>query len=114
MLRGAFEDHVFEQVRHPCLAVAFVPRADQHGHIYRNFGLRGVGEQEQSQAIIELVFSYALDRRNLLWCAGKSSKLSNSENKSDDEEPDRGHGSNLHAEGALIQGIFGLEHLTIS
>ncbi len=62
MLRRALERQVLEQVRHPGLAVAFVPGADEIGDVDRDGRLRGVGEEQDAEPVREVVFGDALDR----------------------------------------------------
>jgi len=47
---------VFEQVSHAGLAVTLVPRADQDGKIDGDDGGGAVREQQDAQAVVELVF----------------------------------------------------------
>ena len=61
MRRRAFEQHVFQQVRHPGFAIAFVPRADEDRHVDRDDFLAVVGKQQNSNAVVELVFRDAFD-----------------------------------------------------
>ncbi|MNT47791.1 hypothetical protein D3C72_1845320 [compost metagenome] len=61
----AFEQHVFKQVRHAGLAVVFVARTDQVGHVDRGRGLGLVGNQQHSQAIGQSVFGDAFNRGGL-------------------------------------------------
>ncbi len=52
---GLDEIHVLQQMRHAGLAIAFMPRADQIGHIDRDLRLGRVGVQQHLQAIREVV-----------------------------------------------------------
>ena len=74
MPRRALEDHVLQQMRHAGLAVTLLPRADQHGHVDRHLGLRLVGKEQRAQAVVELVFGDALDRRHLLRRIGRQAR----------------------------------------
>ena len=49
------EVHVLQQVRHAGLAVAFVPRAHQVGHVDRDLRLGRIGVQQHLQAVREVV-----------------------------------------------------------
>ena len=51
----ALEQHVLEEVCHPGLAVAFVARADEVGDVDGHGRLRGVGEQQDLEAVVERV-----------------------------------------------------------
>ena len=90
MRRRALEDHVFEQMRHARLAVAFVPRADEHGEIDRHLRLRVVRKEQHAQAVVELIFGDAFDgghlaRRGLLGgSGGEGDKQRGGERESDD------------------------------
>jgi hypothetical protein len=59
--RRAEEDEVLEQVRHPRLAVVLVLRAHEVGDVDRGGGFRGVGREQDSQAVGEVVLGDALD-----------------------------------------------------
>jgi hypothetical protein len=50
-----------QQVRHAGFAVAFVPRSDEDGHIDRHLRLRRIGEQQNSQAVLQPEFGDSLD-----------------------------------------------------
>ncbi len=65
VLRRTLEHHVLQQVRHAGLAVVFVARADQIGDVDGHGGLGGVRKQQHFQAVRELVFGDAFDRRAL-------------------------------------------------
>ena len=67
MRRRPFEDHVLQQVGHARFAVAFVPRADEHGHVHGDRRPRMIGIEQQPQAVVELVLGDAFDGRDLLW-----------------------------------------------
>jgi hypothetical protein len=62
----ALEQHVLEQVGHAALAVALVARADQVGDVDRDLVLRVVGEEQDAQAVVELVLADAFDGAELL------------------------------------------------
>ena len=51
MVRRPLEDHVLQQVGHAGLAVAFVPRTDQHGQVDRDGRLRRVGIQQDRRPL---------------------------------------------------------------
>jgi len=61
----ALEQHVFQQVRHARLAVVFVARAHQVGHVDGGGGLGFVGNQQHPQAVGQAVFGDAFDRGGL-------------------------------------------------
>ena len=70
-VRGrALEEHVLEQVGHAGLAVAFVARADEDGHVDGDVGRGGVGEEQDAQAVVEAVFGDAFNRGDLSGCIG--------------------------------------------
>ena len=69
--RRALEDHVFEQVGHAGLAVALVPGADEDGQVDGDVRLRGVGEEQDAQAVVELVFGDAFDGGDLDGVGGR-------------------------------------------
>ena len=60
----AFENQVFQQVRHARFAVAFVAAADEHGHVHGDGRARLLGKQEHARPVGELVFGDPLDRRD--------------------------------------------------
>ena len=62
MFRRTFENQVFEQVRHPRLAVIFVARADQVGDVDGDRLLGRVREEQHAQTVGQTVFGNALDR----------------------------------------------------
>ncbi len=62
MLRRALEYQMFEQVRHPGLAVIFVTRADQVGHVNGDRLFGRVGKEQDAQAVGQTVLGDALDR----------------------------------------------------
>ncbi len=64
-VRGLDEIHVLEQMRHARLAIAFVPRPDQIGHVDRDLRLGRIGIQEHPQAVRVVVFGDAAHRRHL-------------------------------------------------
>jgi hypothetical protein len=55
----ADEVEVLEQVRHPRLAVALEPRADQVGHVDRHLRVRRVGKEQHAEAVGVGIFSDA-------------------------------------------------------
>ena len=61
----ALEDHVLEQVGHAGLAVAFVARADEDGQVDGDVGRRGIGEEQNAQAVVEAVFGDTFDGGDL-------------------------------------------------
>ena len=76
----ALEDHVFEQVGHAGLAVAFVARADQDGHVDGDRRPRRLGEQQHAGAVGEPVFGDAFDRGDLLRLRRAQGAKANSSN----------------------------------
>ena len=62
VLRRALEHQVLEQVRHAALAVPFVARADQVGHVDRDRLLRPVGQQQDLQAVRKVVLADPAER----------------------------------------------------
>ena len=65
VLGRAFKNHVFQQVGHSRFAIAFMARADQDGHVDGHFGLGIIGEEQDAQSVLEMVFGDAFDGRNL-------------------------------------------------
>ncbi|MCG3162244.1 MAG: hypothetical protein JMDDDDMK_03484 [Acidobacteria bacterium] len=66
MSRRAFEDQMFEQMRHPGFAVIFVARADQIGDVDGDRLLGRIGEEQYAKAVRQTVFGDALDRSDTL------------------------------------------------
>ncbi|MEZ6064369.1 MAG: hypothetical protein R3B90_01375 [Planctomycetaceae bacterium] len=64
--RGAFEEHVLEQVRHAGFAIPFVARADEHGQVDSDLRFGGVGKEENPQPVFETVLGDSFDRSNVL------------------------------------------------
>ena len=60
------EDHVFEQVGHAGLAVAFVARADEDGHVDRDRRPGRIGKQQHACAVGEAVLGDAFDAGDFL------------------------------------------------
>ena len=63
MLRRPLEEHVLEQVRHPCLPVALVPRADEIRDVHRRLRLRLVREEKNAKPVRKPVLSDSFDAR---------------------------------------------------
>ena len=95
MIGRALEDHVLEQVRHARLAVAFLPRADQHGHVHGHFGLRVVGKEQHAQAVVELVFGDAFDRGDFLRRFRRQRNRGGREQAQNERESGCGHSGRL-------------------
>ena len=49
-------------MRHSGFAVTFMPGTDEVGHVNRYLGVRQVGEQQNFQAVVHLVFGDPFDR----------------------------------------------------
>ena len=58
------EEHVLQEMRHPCFAVAFMPRPDEIGDVDRSFGFARIGKQENLKSVVQPVFGDSLDRRD--------------------------------------------------
>ena len=56
---GLDKIHVLQQVGHPSLAITFVARADQIGHVDCDLGIRRVRKQQHAQSIGEGIFGDA-------------------------------------------------------
>ncbi len=70
MVRRAFENQVFEQVRHAGFAVAFVPRTHPVGDVDGDLLLAPVGRKQEPKAVVESVLGDTFDGRHL-GCAGR-------------------------------------------
>ena len=57
----ALEDHVLEQMGHAGLAVAFVARADQDGHVDGDRRPRRLGKKQHTGPVGQAVFGHAFD-----------------------------------------------------
>ena len=66
MLLRRLEQHVFEQVRHPGLAVALMLRSDEDRHVDRDLRLRRLRKQHDLQPVRQLVLGEAFHAGNLL------------------------------------------------
>ena len=65
MFGRAFEDHVFQQMRHTCFAVAFVTATHLVRDIDGHCLFRWVGENQNFQAVaFKFVLRDAFDRRD--------------------------------------------------
>ena len=53
----------------PAFAVALVPRADEDGHVHRDRGARGIGKEQQPEAVVELILGDAFDGGDLFGLA---------------------------------------------
>src|SRR5262249_54540744 len=69
--RGALEDHVFEQVGHPRLAVPLVPAADEHGHVHGDGRPRRLGVEQHPRPVGQPVLGHPLDGGDLLLGGGR-------------------------------------------
>ena len=65
------EQHVLQQVRHSCFAIALMPRSDKIGHVDRDLGVRGVRKQQHAEAVWKSVLGDALDRGSFLDSSGR-------------------------------------------
>ena len=65
MFWRSLEDEVLQQVRHACLPIALVTRANQVGDIDCDLLLAPVWEKKDPESVAEPVFGDALHRRNL-------------------------------------------------
>ena len=65
MIERPFENHVFEQVSHPRLAITFVARANEDGAVHRDGRLRRIGEQQHLEAVVEPMFTDPFDGGDL-------------------------------------------------
>jgi hypothetical protein len=63
---GPAKHQVLEQMRHPGLAVAFLPRADEIGDVDRHGVDRTVRDEQDPEAVRQAVLGDALDRRDAL------------------------------------------------
>ena len=67
----ALERHVLQQMRHPGLAIAFVPRAYQVNDINRDLGLGVVRKQQHAKTVRERVFRNSFNGGHLLHTCGQ-------------------------------------------
>ncbi len=71
VFRRALEVHVFEQVGHAGLAVALHARSDEDGLIDGDLGRRRIGEENDAESVVEMVFRDTLDGDDLLRGGGR-------------------------------------------
>ena len=65
VVRRALEHQVLQQMRHPRLAVALVPGTDEIGDVHRDLLLAPVGEEQETEAVLQPVLRDPLDRGHL-------------------------------------------------
>ena len=86
---GPAKQHMLQQVRHARFAVTFMTGANKDGHVDGELRLRSVGEQEDLDAVVELVFGNTFDFGNFLGLLGRDVSRSQPAEQS---QADRQHG----------------------
>jgi hypothetical protein len=73
MAGTAFENHMFQQMRHTAFAGPFLARTDEVGYVYRDVGFGAVRENQHAQAVIEAIFCDPFHRSDEVHPARKRS-----------------------------------------
>jgi len=104
----ADEVEVLEQVRHPRLAVALVPRAHEIGHVERDLRLGGVRIKEHAEPVREVVLRDAAHRR--AFHHARRQGLGGERGPHADDRAGRQHDFSMHMSSALLW-QFGVKDL---